>query len=158
MSKKIGFDIHGVIDRNPSLFSMIINEFRGLGYEVHILTGSLLSPMLVRELEKLGIKYDRLFSILSHHRENGTEMWENEDGWWVDDNIWVETKGIYCEKHNIDFHIDDSKIYGKYFNTPFAHITPEENGYPRLLEISGNVDTEILDILKKYEGYYKMRF
>ena len=155
--KKIGFDIHGVIDENPNLFSKIINKFREIGYEIHILTGSLVTPKLIEELEEYNINYDHLFSILGHHKIKGTEMWKNSRGWWIDDSIWEQTKALYCKTHNLNFHIDDTRSYGKYFNTPFGHLTPHEEN-PRILEITGDVDTDILDILKENEGYYKMRF
>tara|TARA_R110000772_G_scaffold2410_4_gene8602 strand:- start:71294 stop:71767 length:474 start_codon:yes stop_codon:yes gene_type:complete len=157
MSKKIGFDIHGVLDKNPELFSDIINRFRELNYEIHILTGSLIDKKLIDEIRSYNIKYDYIFSILGYHRKIGTEMWENEHGWWIDDDVWEGTKAIYCKNNNINFHIDDSRLYGNHFETPFGHITPiQEN--PRILEISGDVDTEILNVLKSYEGYYKMKF
>ena len=35
----------------------------------------------------------------------------------MDDDIWNQTKAKYCEKHNIDLHIDDSPIYGQYFKS-----------------------------------------
>lgn len=157
MNRKIGLDIHGVIDNNPGLFSKISKEFRSIGYEVHILTGSLITKELLDEIDRYNIKYDALFSILEYHRKNGTEMWKNEKGWWVDDDVWEKTKSIYCAKHNLNFHIDDTRSYGKHFTTPFGHLTPNiEN--PRILEIQGDVNTEILEILKSNEGYYKMKF
>lgn len=157
MNMKIGFDIHGVIDRNPKLFGEIINTFRQLGYEIHILTGSLITKELTDEIHGYGIEYDHIFSILEHNRKIGTQMWQDDKGWWIDDDVWDKTKAEYCEKNNINFHIDDTRKYGKYFSTPFAHITPIiEN--PRILEIYGDVDTEILDVLKNHEGYYKMKF
>jgi hypothetical protein len=154
---KIGFDIHGVIDKNPKLFSELINTFREKGYEIHILTGSLISKELLDELDSYEIKYDKLFSILEYHKSTGTKMWEDERGWWIDQDVWDKTKGEYCEKNNIKFHIDDTRIYGKYFMTPFGHITPiKEN--PRILEICGDVDDDILVVFKQHEGYYKMKF
>ena len=157
MSKKIGFDIHGVIDKNPELFSEMIKVFRALNYEIHILTGSLISKKLINEVKGYDIEYDYIFSILEYNRKLGTEMWQNEKGWWIDDLVWEKTKSIYCRNNKLDFHIDDSKSYGKHFTTPFAHITPiREN--PRILEISGDPNTEILEVLKRFEGYYKMKF
>jgi hypothetical protein len=157
MSKKIGFDIHGVIDKNPELFSKVIRAFRELNYEIHILTGSLVTKKLTDEIKGYGIEYDYIFSILGYNRSIGTQMWENEKGWWIDDDVWDKTKANYCKINDINFHIDDTRKYGKYFNTPYGYITPiTEN--PRILEITGDPDTEVLDIFKQFEGYYKMKF
>lgn len=157
MLKKIGFDIHGVIDKNPDLFAEMIAEFYSLGYEIHILTGSLITPDIIRELRDYGIRYDFLFSILGYHRSKNTEMWEDDRGFWIDDDLWEMTKAMYCKEHEINFHMDDTRSYGDHFTTPFGHITPiKEN--PRILEITGDVDDEILCVFKKYEGYFKMSF
>ena len=156
--KKIGFDIHGVIDKNTALLSKIINELKKNDYEIHIITGSLISDKLITELKSYNINYDKLFSILSYHLNKETEMWKDEKGdLWLDDDIWNKTKGEYCSENNFEFHLDDTRIYGEYFNTPFGHITPiKEN--PRILEIKGNIDDTIIDIFKNFEGYYKIRF
>lgn len=155
MSKNIGFDIHGVIDENPELFSTMINDFRELGYKIHILTGSLITKKLTDQLDSYKINYDSLFSILEYHKNLGSEMWKDKRGWWIDDDLWNETKANYAKKKKLDFHLDDTRIYGKYFETPFGHITP---GDQRILEIKGDVSDEILKILKKHEGYYKLKF
>lgn len=154
---RIGFDIHGVIDKNPELFSQLTHRFSKLGYEVHVLTGSLLSKKITDQLESYNIKYDKLFSILGYHKTRGTKMWKDERGWWIDQDIWDETKAEYCRENDLNFHLDDTRVYGKYFDTPFGHITPIiEN--PRIMEITGDVDDEILEVLKEYEGYYKIKF
>ena len=157
MNKRIGFDIHGVIDKNPPLFRKIINDLKHLGYEIHILTGSLPTKNLLDELKEYKIEYDFLFSILEHHKSKGTNMWKDDRGWWVDDDIWNKTKAEYCDSKSFLFHLDDTKVYGDYFNTPFGHITPLIEK-PRILEIKGDIDDEIIEILKKYEGYYKIKF
>jgi len=151
--KKIGFDIHGIIDENPILFKDIIDEFRDMNYQIHLLTGSLITNKLVDELKDYDINYDRLFSILGYHRKLGSEMWQDDRGWWIDDTEWNMTKGIYCKNVNMDFHLDDTKIYGKYFDTPFGYLTPTYN-IPRDLEIKGFVDTNILDVFNKHKGDY----
>ena len=155
--KKIGFDIHGVIDENPVLFSEIISEFKRNGYEIHILTGSMVTDELIAELKGYNIEYDRIFSILDYHRSIGTNMWKDSRGWWISDEDWNVTKSMYCEREKIDFHIDDTKIYGKYFSSPFGHLTPSIN-VPRILEIKGFVSIEIINILNKYKGYYEFSF
>lgn len=121
---KLGLDIHGVINKRPQMFANLTEYAKRNGYEVHVLTGSKVTDELHNELKGYGIKYDNLFSILDHHeREARTDMWQDSrNNWWIDDDVWNKTKGIYCKKHNIDLHIDDTKIYGKYFETPFSHF------------------------------------
>lgn len=156
--KKIGFDIHGVIDQNPELFSKIINKLKGLGYEIHILTGSLINQNLLTELSLYDIAYDKIFSILEYHKDNDTDMWEDSKGnLWLDEDTWNETKGNYCNKNNIKLHIDDTKIYGNNFKDGFGHLTPTREN-PIILELSGDICDEILTLLKSFEGYYKIKF
>lgn len=119
---KIAFDIHGVIDTAPEFFSLISKLLVENKNEVHILTGRE-EVGAIRELEKFGIYYTHFFSISDHHKSIGTEMWEDEKGRpWLDDDLWNATKGEYCEKHKIDFCLDDTEVYGEFFKTPFALI------------------------------------
>lgn len=122
---KLGLDIHGVIDKRPDMFANLTEIAKNRGYEVHILTGSKVNNSLIEQLNGYGIKFDNVFSILDYHtKETDTHMWQDsKNNWWIDDDIWNETKGIYCKKMGIDLHIDDTKIYGKYFETPFTHFT-----------------------------------
>jgi len=154
MNKKIGFDIHGVIDKNPELFSEIIKEFRKHGFEIHILTGSLIDDDIIKELHSYDIEYDYLFSILGYHKEHKTQMWKDDKGWWINDDVWNMTKANYCHRLGIIFHLDDTKAYGRHFFKPiFGHITPIKSN-PRILELPEKIDLEVLEIFTKYEGYY----
>lgn len=146
---KIGIDIHGVIDKEPDIFSELTHEFKKKEYEVHILTGARIDDRVLSELSQYGIKYDKLFSILDYHSEIETKMWKDEDGCeWIPQDIWNSTKGNYCLRNEIDFHIDDTKIYGKWFKTPFGHLT-SYNKYPRILELSSlKCDPEIIETIR----------
>jgi hypothetical protein len=118
---KIGFDIHGVIDSNIDFFTQVINDLYDKGNEIHILTGA-----LYKDVEHVlkNIKYDKFFSILQYHKDIGTKMWEDERGSWIDKDEWNKTKGDYCNRNNIDIHIDDSIEYSEYFEkNSFAHYT-----------------------------------
>ncbi len=121
---RLGLDIHGVINKSPDMFANLTQWAKSKGYEIHVLTGSKLTDDIHNELKDYGIIYDNLFSILDHHSTLETEMWQDsKSNWWIDDDVWNQTKGIYCKENNIDLHIDDTKIYGKYFETPFSHFT-----------------------------------
>jgi hypothetical protein len=86
-------------------------------------------------------------------------MWEDENGLWIDDDTWNRTKSNYAKRENLHFHIDDTKIYGEYFDSPYGHITPYINdNSQRILEIKGDPLDEILETFKKFEGYYKIKF
>jgi len=117
---KLGLDIHGVIDANPNLFSIISNLLVSNDHEVHIITGKEISDDLVNKLLQFKIKYTHLFSITSYHKNAGSGVSYDDKGRpWMDEEVWNATKSWYCNKHKIDLHIDDSDIYGKYFKTPY---------------------------------------
>jgi hypothetical protein len=119
-TKRIGFDYHGVITANPALFSHLTYVGKTLGYEVHILTGSRIREAFMEELRKANIYYTHLFSISDYHHLLGTPMTGYEEGQpKIEGEIWDKTKADYCRVHQIDIHIDDSKVYGKYFTTPY---------------------------------------
>ena len=127
---KIGLDIHGVCDANPEFFVELSKLFVSSGHEVHILTGRRVSDGALEEIEDLGLEYTHFFSIADYHRDNGTEMRNDKDGNpWMDDETWDRTKGDYCERHQIDFCIDDTERYGEYFTTPFAFIKIKKDEY-----------------------------
>lgn len=133
---KFGFDIHGVVDSLPEVFSVLTNLLVEAGHEVHILTGSKWSPSIEDDLRKMSIKWTHHFSITDHHISIGTPMRydPNPDHPWIDtgsedqDNIlWDKSKADYCELHGIHLHIDDTKRYNDYFATPFARMWTHNN-------------------------------
>jgi len=120
---KIGLDIHGVCDANPEFFVELSKLFVNSGHEVIIITGRMKSHGAIEEIEEIGISYTKFYSIVDYHIEMGTEVIYDEKGNpWIDDDLWNRTKAEICEKENIDFHIDDSPIYGQYFKTSYAQI------------------------------------
>lgn len=117
---KLGLDVHGVIDVRPEIFSLISNMYVISGHEVHIITGSEDSPRLRATLGHYGIKYTHLYSIISYHKNNGLHVrYDDPENPWIDKDIWDRSKAEYCAKNDIDLHIDDSGIYGRYFLTPY---------------------------------------
>lgn len=115
---KIGIDIHGVITKHPKTFSSFCKLLLGKGHEVHIITGQELSSQLINFLDIHNIKYTSLFSITSYHKEIETPMvYKGGDVGQplIDEELWNKTKAAYCEKHQLDLHIDDSPVYGRYF-------------------------------------------
>ena len=117
---KIGLDVHGICDANPEFFSELSRLLVNNNHEVHILTGRRVRDGALEEIKELGISYTHFFSIADFHEEIGTKVWEDDNGNpWLEGELWDKTKGEYCKRHRIDFHIDDTERYGEYFETPF---------------------------------------
>lgn len=118
---KIGFDLHGVMDKLP-FFKLIGELLVDSGNEVHIITG--------REWEKLHVEirergillnrhYTNHFSITDYLIKQGENVrWDNPDNPWFDENAWNKAKATYCKENNIDVHFDDTDVYADYFTTP----------------------------------------
>jgi len=118
--KKIGIDIHHVIDADPQFFSILTQDLIFMGWEVHILTGPPKEKAL-KELSLWNIRFTHLFSIADYHVTNGTQINYDENGNpWMDKEIWDRTKGDYCARESILLHIDDTERYQKYFKTHFC--------------------------------------
>lgn len=119
---KVGLDLHGVISAHPKFFSAMSKALVKNGAEVHIITGSH-SVEILDEIKKYDISYTHLFSIADYHRSIKTPMWYDDNKTpWIDKTLWDLTKAEYCEREGIEFHIDDSDVYGEYFKTPYAKI------------------------------------
>ena len=129
---KIGLDIHGVLDKHlflKELAALLVSN----GHEVHIITGAMWENKSNVELEQLGIMrgihYTHFFSIADTLLSGGAEVeWKDDVNPVFDEYLWNKIKGDYCKNHNIDFHLDDSDIYGKYFSTPYAHLHDNKKG------------------------------
>lgn len=120
MSKKLGIDLHGVIDADPEFFSNLSKDLVSAGWEIHIITGPTKSKAL-KELEDCKMTFTHFFSIEDYHKERGTKMSYDEKGNpWMNKETWNKTKGEYCQKMGISLHIDDSVMYKKYFKTSFS--------------------------------------
>ena len=116
---KVAIDVHGTIDACPKFFSKLTTLLRAFDAEIHITTGVPDSPKLRKQLDNWGIEYDKFFSITNYHEEIGTPMKWDKTGPHMDQSEWDNTKGEYCKRNGIDLAIDDSEIYGIYFDTPY---------------------------------------
>jgi len=114
---KIGLDYHGVIDVEPEFFSYITGQLITKGNEIHIITGHEETEEFKDNLKKLGIQWTHFFSITSHHKlpEIDTEVVYRNGTPWMNNEIWNNSKAEYCKTEMIDFLIDDSPVYAKYF-------------------------------------------
>lgn len=114
---KIGLDIHGVIDAYPGFMCDLSLKWIDRGHEVHIVTGQ---PRNECEdtVRKAGVSYTHFFSIVDHHLEIGTKTWDDDErgeGWWMNPEDWLPSKGIYARNVGLDVHFDDSPEYQPYF-------------------------------------------
>jgi hypothetical protein len=134
---KFGFDIHGVIDTCPKLFSTLTRLFVANGHEVHIITG----PELTHELyDKLyfeyGIAWTHFFSIVEYHKKIGTAInYDDTGSAHLDPYEWDKTKGWYCKTNEINLHFDDSDSYSYFFKTPYARFLSRDTMRVNKLEV-----------------------
>ena len=120
---KIGIDLHGVSDAFPTFFSVLTQLFVEAGHEIIVITGPSVNDKTIAEIEACGISYTSILSIVDYLKEKGTPcVYDDNGNFWIDDIEWNQTKSILCEKYGIDFHIDDSSHYGRYFKTPYMQV------------------------------------
>lgn len=113
--KKIGFDIHGVIDVYPHFFSEVSKSLVEGGNEVHIITGAPKSKEVVDKLSELDITYTHFFSIVDWAESIGVPVEWTDEGPKMDEFLWDIAKARYCVQEAIDLHIDDTPRYGDFF-------------------------------------------
>jgi hypothetical protein len=118
---RIGLDLHGVIDDNPYMFSTLAKTATEQKHEIYIVTGQEDSPALKKELIACGMdgSYKDILSITSYQKKLGTSITYvkgDKSQPMMDPEIWNPSKAMLCASAGIDFMIDDSEIYGKYFN------------------------------------------
>ena len=117
-SFKFGFDFHGVIDQDPAGYAELFRELMFKDCEVHIITGAMrwdITPFL----RKWGIKYNYIYSITDDLMDKGKTTGVKGKSFIFPDKDWNEAKAKYCKENNIMLMLDDSDIYGKFFETPY---------------------------------------
>ncbi|MFP4310141.1 MAG: NUDIX domain-containing protein [Desulfococcaceae bacterium] len=125
MKLKIGIDIYGVADTDAAAFSELTHLLVGGGHEVHLLTGTEWNDALERWLrDELGLVWTHAFSVTSHHKAIGTEILWIDGHPHVDEETWNRTKAEYCARNGVHLHLDDSPVYGRFFETPYAKYYP----------------------------------
>jgi hypothetical protein len=113
---RLGLDYHGVIDKYPEHFGPLSRIIMASGGQVYIITGHRATPEFALSLEQLGIEYTEVLSVVDFNQRNGVYVRFDENGNpWIDEELWNSTKADLCKRYDIDLHVDDSEIYGKYF-------------------------------------------
>lgn len=151
MSTKIGIDFHGVISSQPEIFAVFTQEIRKLGIEVFVISGGPYKE-IIRYLHQYRIEYDHIWAILDDCDAKGQVAFFDDGSFQVPTEIWNRAKAEYCAKENIEFHIDDSNVYGRYFVTPYCKYNLE-NGVCELnekLKVDFNNPKEAADLIANF--------
>lgn len=120
--RKVGLDVHGVITKYPEVFAQLTHQLLSRNHEVHIVTGARVNRELVEKLIRHNIVWTTIFSIVDYHELIGTRVRYDENGPWIKGNLWDKTKAQYAKKVRLDWHIDDSEVYGKFFKKPTRYV------------------------------------
>ena len=123
---KIGLDFHGVITAKPVFFKDFAVSAFARGHEIHILTGGPYEKVK-EQLREWQIPWTRIYAILDYYQKKGEVKFYADGEFKVDDVLWDIAKAKYCVDHCIDFHIDDSHKYARWFVTPFCYYNQEQN-------------------------------
>lgn len=116
---KIGVDYHGVITANPDFFKVFNQKALDKGCKIYILSGG--AGQDIKEYLHLhGIVYSVVWSMLDYFERKNMVLHLSDGSFQVKDSLWNEAKAKYCRENGIDFHIDDSALYGENFETPFC--------------------------------------
>jgi len=136
---KIGLDIHGVIDYNPKFFSILSKKLVEQGNQVHIITGSMQTPKVLDQLKDLKIVHTHFFSVSDQLIANGEKViFTDPENPWFDSDNWNKAKGEYSDSVKIDFHFDDTKLYGEHFNKCiFVHAIKSDKFQSHQFEVEG---------------------
>ncbi len=126
MNSKIGIDFHGVIDAQPELFAIFCREIRKRGISVYIISGGPKNDV-ARCLAEYHVEYDGLWAIYDYYEVRGKVLRFEDGGFQVPTELWNKAKAEFCLREGIDFHIDDSPVYGKYFVTPYCRYDMGED-------------------------------
>lgn len=119
MKNRIGIDFHGVISSAPEAFAAFCSEIRRKGIAVYVISGGPKDD-IVKYLREHHIEYDHVWAILDFCADQGTAAFFDDGSFQVPTEIWNRAKAEYCAGEGIEFHIDDSSVYGRYFVTPYC--------------------------------------
>lgn len=119
MTKRLGIDLHGVIDTDVSTFKLILKLVILQGKTIHIISGPPAEDIKA-ELDdygfKKGVHYHQIHSVVDYLKEKDTKMWlDYKDTWWASDEDWWSSKAAICREFGIEEMVDDKGGYSKYF-------------------------------------------
>ena len=147
--KKIGLDIHGVVDLYPDFFSKLSKKLIEEGNEVHIITGASKTKSVVQKLLAMNIHYTHFFSIVDWCVGSGIDVGDPLNPV-VEDFLWDSRKAMYCRDADIDVHFDDTLRYGTAFNTITTRFVHYEQS---TMNMNGRVRQIIASVKSDCENY-----
>lgn len=139
----IGIDVHGCIDLYLNIFRRLSCGLKEIGFWQYKRSGHRISIITDQEwkkvkpeVDRLGICYTDHFSIVDYHKSIGTKMWTDAKGtFWMDNDIWIKSKGIYIEKEHVDVHFDDSVSYARYVPDTCTFVLVPKTGFHQFVEL-----------------------
>ena len=120
---KIGIDYHGVVTANPDFFAQFSSAALNSGHEILIISGGSKKDV-EKYLHEHNIAYSDIFSLLDYFNAKGLVTFYPDGSFFVQNELWNKAKAKYCLENDIAVHIDDSMLYGAYFQTPFCLYAP----------------------------------
>ena len=116
---KIGIDLHGVVDSDPTFFKKLLTYMTICDIEMYIVSGPPKTE-IINELNELGFKkrihYKEVYSIVDFLKESGVRMSQDKyDRWWSNEEDWCKSKARICDRHSISCMIDDKEMYKSSF-------------------------------------------
>lgn len=116
---KIGIDYHGVITADPEFFAHFCAVALAKNCRIYIISGGYKEDIKIY-LSEHQIPYSYMWSVVEFFGKRKKVQHFADGSFKVDDHLWNKAKAQFCLKTGIDFHIDDSIVYGQYFKSPFC--------------------------------------
>ena len=116
---KIGIDYHGVINENPEFFKKFTAAALKEKHDIVVLSGASVHDVEAY-LKAHQISFSAVYSLLDDFKKRGLVEFYEDGSFFVNNEIWNRAKAKYCLENGVDVHIDDSMLYGAYFQTPFC--------------------------------------
>lgn len=152
---KIGIDYHGVLNANPVFFARFCRLAIAQNCLVYIISGGSEKDVLFF-LKKHRIDYSQIFSLVDFFDKQGLVTRFADGSFKVEDNLWNAAKAQFCAREQIDFHIDDSAVYGSYFTTPFCLYEMRRGKClmpDRIIDFERPAENVLSDILRLIQDY-----
>ncbi len=156
---KVGIDFHGVISAAPELFAAFCHAIRQRGVEVYVITGGSKKD-IETYLQKYRIEYDKVWAVLDFYEQQGKVEFFDDGSFKVEPLLWNKAKAEYCAAENIQFHIDDSNVYGRYFVTPYCKYdigsgVCKLNGLTVDFCDAQRAAKDVVDFIRRSEGVFQ---
>jgi len=109
---KIAFDVHGTLDDDGDKMLRQLMEHLSLTNDIYIISGPPIEQ-IKEELDMLDVDYSNItiISVVDFLKSRNVKMEETPKGWFCDDEIWWNSKGMICEEYQIDMMFDDLVQY-----------------------------------------------